>query len=423
VHPQQTAFRRTVGVDLEARPTQWEVATGLRVPGYGFNGQVPGPTIQAAVGDTLVVRLTNGLPEPTTIHWHGLRVPADMDGTELVQHPIQPGGTFEYQFVLPDAGTFWYHPHTHETEQLEKGLYGALIVHGPDEPRLDGERVLVLDDLKLDRHGNLARFGGWKERHQGRLGEVRLVNGRAQTQLGMAAGQVERWRIVNAASSRYVRLSIGGRPFTILGSDGGLLEAPVPATEVLLTPGDRVDLAVGPFAEGDTIEVASLAYDRGMVKEPAARYATVRVGPPAPSETTIPATLRSIEPLVAGEVAPNRTVHLQGRPSLHGVDWRIDGHAHHQAEPVRVGDLQVWEVVNQTKMDHPFHLHGFFFQVLEVNGAPPPFRSWEDTINVPAQGQVRIAWLPDDRPGSWMYHCHILEHHAAGMMAHFEVVR
>jgi FtsP/CotA-like multicopper oxidase with cupredoxin domain len=125
---------------------------------------------------------------------------------------------------------------------------------------------------------------------------------------------------------------------------------------------------------------------------------------------------------VTGDAAPNRTVHLQGRPSLHGVDWRIDGHAHHQADPVRVGDLQVWDVINQTKMDHPFHLHGFFFQVLQINGTPPPFRSWEDTINVPAKGQVRIAWLPDDRPGSWMYHCDILEHHAAGMMAHFEVV-
>jgi FtsP/CotA-like multicopper oxidase with cupredoxin domain len=127
---------------------------------------------------------------------------------------------------------------------------------------------------------------------------------------------------------------------------------------------------------------------------------------------------------VTAEVTPNRTVHLQGRPSLHGVDWQIDGHAHHHhAEPVRAGELQVWEVVNQTKMDHPFHLHGFFFQVLEVNGAPPAFRSWEDTINIPARGRVRIAWVADDRPGSWMYHCHILEHHAAGMMAHFEVVQ
>ena len=135
---QEALSQRTVRVDLEARETNWMVATGLGIHGYGFNGQVPGPTIQAEVGDTLVVRLANALPEPTTIHWHGLRVPAAMDGTEMVQHPVQPGEGFEYRFVLPDAGTFWYHPHTHETEQLEKGLYGVLIVYRPDEPVLDG---------------------------------------------------------------------------------------------------------------------------------------------------------------------------------------------------------------------------------------------------------------------------------------------
>jgi FtsP/CotA-like multicopper oxidase with cupredoxin domain len=135
-----------------------------------------------------------------------------------------------------------------------------------------------------------------------------------------------------------VRLAIGGRPFTIIGTDGGLIDAPVTVSEVLLTPGDRVE-----------------------------------------------------EP-------------------------------HHRDKPVKVGELQVWDVINDTLMDHPFHLHGFFFQVLEVNGEPPAFRSWEDTVNVPPKSRVRIAFVPDDRPGEWMYHCHILEHHASGMMAHFAVV-
>jgi FtsP/CotA-like multicopper oxidase with cupredoxin domain len=347
-----------------------------------------------------------------------------MDGTELVQQPIQPGETFEYRFLLPDAGTFWYHPHTNETVQIEKGLYGALVVRGHDEPRLDGERVLVLDDLKLDRKGNIARFGGFKERHDGRMGDTRLVNGEAEPEFEIAAGQVERWRIVNASSSRYVLLSIGSRPFTILGTDGGLIPEPVTASQVLLAPADRVELAVGPFSEGETLALESLPYDRGMPKDDGGRYATVRVGSPAPSSAQIPKTLRTIEPLVTGDLTPNRTVQLQFGMSLrHGVKWKIEGESHHHADPVRVGDLQVWDVVNETKMDHPFHLHGFFFQVIEVNGAPPEFLSWEDTINVPAEGRVRIAWLPDDRPGRWMYHCHILEHHAAGMMAHFEVIR
>jgi FtsP/CotA-like multicopper oxidase with cupredoxin domain len=134
-----------------------------------------------------------------------------MDGTELVQQPIQPGQTFEYRFVLPDAGTFWYHPHMNETVQLEKGLYGALVVRGHHEPHLDGERVFVLDDLKLDRKGNIARFGGFKERHEGRSGDTRLVNGKAESEIEMAGGQVERWRFLNASSSRYVLLSIGSR--------------------------------------------------------------------------------------------------------------------------------------------------------------------------------------------------------------------
>jgi FtsP/CotA-like multicopper oxidase with cupredoxin domain len=414
---------KTVNVRLEPAETEWEIAPGHVVPGYGFNRQVPGPTIEADVGDTLVVELANALPEPTSIHWHGLRVPAEMDGTQLVQQPIQPGETFEYRFVLPDAGTFWYHPHMNETVQLEKGLYGALVVRGHDEPQLDGERVLMLDDLKLDRKGNLARFGGFKERHEGRRGDTRLVNGQAEPEFEIAAGQVERWRIVNASSSRYVLLSLGSRPFTILGTDGGLIPKPVTAEKVLLAPADRVELAVGPFSEGETFGLESLPYDRGMVKEHGGRYATVRVGSPAPSRAQIPTTLRAIEPLVTGDVTPNRTVQLQARTSLrHGVDWMVEGEAHHHADPVHVGELQVWDVVNETKMDHPFHLHGFFFQVIEVNGAPPEFLSWEDTINVPASGRVRIAWLPDDRLGSWMYHCHILEHHAAGMMATFELI-
>ena len=221
---------------------------------------MPGPTIEADVGDTLVVELTNALPEPTSIHWHGLRVPADMDGTQLVQQPIQPGETFEYRFVLPDAGTFWYHPHMNETVQLEKGLYGPLVVRGHHEPQLDGERVLMLDDLKLDRKGNLARFGGFKERHEGRRGDTRLVNGKAEPEFEIAAGQVERWRIVNASSSRYVLLSLGSRPFTILGTDGGLIPEPVTAVKVLLAPADRVELAVGPFSEGETLGLESLPY-------------------------------------------------------------------------------------------------------------------------------------------------------------------
>src|ERR671937_179063 len=152
-----------VSVELDARETDWAFAPDRTLHGFGYNGRVPGPLIEAKAGATVHARLTNNLPQPTTIHWHGLRVPADMDGTESVQPPVEPGGTFDYEFVVPDAGTFWYHSHVNEPE------------------------------------------------------------------LEIAGGQIERWRIVNAANTRFVRLSIGARPLSILGTDGGLLPSPVEA--------------------------------------------------------------------------------------------------------------------------------------------------------------------------------------------------
>jgi len=411
-------------VELEARVADWEIAPGRILRGFTYNGQVPGPTIEARVGDTIVVRLKNSLEEPTTIHWHGLRVPALMDGTQVVQPVVAPGETFEYRFAVPDAGTFWYHSHFNETVQLEKGLYGALIVRQAVEPALDRERVLVLDDVKLNRKGDFAKFGGWMEEHAGREGNVRLVNGRVEPELIVAAGQVERWRVVNASSARYVHLSVGGTSFSILGTGGGFIETPVAATELLLAPGNRADIAVGPFTAGDIVSIDSLPYDRHTGKKTVERFATVRVGAEKESSAVIPDRLRSIEPLAGPEATPTRSVRLSERLNLRrGTDFLVNDERHHNDAPVTVGELQVWDIANASHMDHPFHLHGFFFQVLAVNGVAPAFRSWEDTVNVPPRGNVLIAWMPDDRPGMWMYHCHILEHHAGGMMANFAVVR
>ena len=177
--------------------------------------------------------------------------------------------------------------------------------------------------------------------------------------------------------------------------------------------------------EGESIAIETLSYNRMTIaRSRRESFATLRVGSAAESRAAIPSTLRYIEPLVTGPITPTREVHLGIKLSLrHGVDFTVNKEQHHRDQPVKVGELQVWDVINDTLMDHPFHLHGFFFQVLDVNGEVPAFRSWEDTINVPPKSRVRIAWQCDDRTGEWMYHCHILEHHASGMMAHFEVVR
>ena len=409
---------RVIAVGLEAREVDHEFVPGKVARAWAYAGSVPGPVLEGRVGDVLEVRLTNRLPEPTTIHWHGLRLSPAMDGTDSVQRPVAPGESYTYRFLLRDAGTFWYHPHFNETVQLERGLYGAIVVRGAGEPVLDAERVLVLDDVKLDRAGQVKPLGGLLERHDGRQGDTLLVNGTAERELTMAAGQVERWRIVNASSARYVRLSIGGRPFTLLGTTGGLLEAPVRMTEFLLVPAGRVDIAVGPFAEGETIRIQSLKYDRGTIaRTKELTFATVRVGAAKPSTASLPATLRRIAPLATEAATPTREVHLGEKASLtKGVRFFVNGEEHHRDQPVKLGELQVWDIVNDSMMDHPFHLHGYFFQVVSVNGAPPAFRSWEDMVNIPPKARVRIAWMPDDRHGEWMYHCHILDHAELGLM-------
>jgi FtsP/CotA-like multicopper oxidase with cupredoxin domain len=173
------------------------------------------------------------------------------------------------------------------------------------------------------------------------------------------------------------------------------------------------------------VSIEALAYYRSTIKRRKTEaFGTLKVGPARPSNAAIPDRLRTIAPLTTASTPPTRTVNFGIKLSLsRGVDFVINRERHHQDAPVKVGELQVWDVVNSTMMDHPFHLHGFFFQVLSVNGAPPPWRSWEDVVNLPPRSTTRIAWMPDDRPGRWMYHCHILEHHGAGMMAHFDVVR
>lgn len=412
---------------LTASEFEWKISDRKIIKAWGFNNSLPGPAIKANKGDTLVIRVKNELPEPTIIHWHGIRLPAAMDGTSEVQAPIQPGGEFEYRFEVPDAGTFWYHSHHNETVQMEKGMYGALIVEDPASPVVtDADRILMIDDMKLTDSHDFKKsgfIGRWMERHDGREGDTLLINGKEDLHIAMHAGQTERWRFVNASSARYFRLYLGGRTFRIIGTDGGLLEAPVEATEALIIPGERLEILAGPFNKYETFAIESLPYNRmTFVKSRRARFATVTVGALKPTVAFIPENLRTIGSLVSTDAITNRHVKFSVAPSLkHGIDFKVNGELHANDAPVYSGELQVWEVSNTSLMDHPFHLHGFFFQVIEENGKQPPYKAWKDTLNLKPRSKVKIAWMPD-RTGQWMYHCHILEHHEAGMMGHFEII-
>lgn len=411
---------------LTASEFPWKVSDNLTITATGFNNQVPGPALKVTRGDTVVVNVTNELKEPTIVHWHGIRLQSAMDGTEESQKAILPGETFEYRFVVPDAGTFWYHSHYNETVQMERGLYGAVIVKDENDPVVDIERVLMIDDMKLSGSefspGNF--ISRWVERHDGRQGDTLLINGKQLPEIAVNAGQIERWRLINSSSARYFRLYLEGKEFQVIASDGGLLEAPITATEALLTPGERIDILIGPFDKGDSFFVESLPYNRmTFLKSQREKFAHVAVGEHRPSIAQIPQQFHRIPSIADLHDAITRKIKFSVGPSLkRGIDFLVNNSMHLNDQPVKVGERQIWEISNTSLMDHPFHLHGFFFQVLSVNGKVPSHRSWKDTINLPPRSKTKIAWIPDNRPGKWMYHCHILEHHHAGMMANFEVL-
>jgi FtsP/CotA-like multicopper oxidase with cupredoxin domain len=418
-------------INLEARESDVELVPGKPTRAWTYDGGIPGPLIRAKVGDRLIVHFKNSLPESTTIHWHGLRIPNDQDGVPDSSQPaVPPGGTFDYDFVLPDAGTYWYHPHYESAAQVGNGMYGPIVVDDPAEPKgLGDEAILVLSDMAVDAEGGLqpADGGGNLGTLFGREGNVHLVNGRVAPTLHVRSGMRQRWRIINASKARYEQLALPGHAFTRIGSDGGLLEAPEVLDRVVLTPAQRADVLVEPSRlrvdpSQPTLALSWVAYDRGFgtsynrPNEVLLHLDFVdgaeRTAPP------LPALHREIPAIDTAGATPV-DISLTLNPEADGtVAMGINGVPSWAAAHLmtKLGERQLWTVKNTFEWDHPFHLHGFFFQVLDVNGVAPTTGEWRDTVNVPVDGTVRLAVLFDERPGMWMFHCHILDHADAGMM-------
>jgi FtsP/CotA-like multicopper oxidase with cupredoxin domain len=421
-----------VEIDLEARVAEVEVAPGRRVWMWTYNGVLPGPRIEARVGDRVIVHFRNALPEATTVHWHGLRIPAAMDGSLAVQDPVPPGGTFEYEFVVPDAGTFWYHPHVRSDEQVERGLYGAIRVRGESEPETTSDQVVVLDDLLVDETTfQLAPFDP-EHAMVGRQGNLILVNGRTHPIADVRAGGLHRFRFINAATARYFRIELPGHELVRIGGDNGLFAAAERTGSILLVPGERADVLVAASTEpGTWLAWRSLPYDRGHGTGtlPGFTLFQMRTTSEPPIETpALPTVLGTFAPLPAPTtVRELRFEESDGGGHGHhgggGHSFSFNGRSHPDGErfEARLGDVETWVLENTTEMDHPFHLHGFRFRVLDRDGVAPEILRWHDTINVPAKSTVRIGVPLEANPGIWMFHCHILEHAERGMMGELVV--
>ena len=421
---------KIVEVTLESRIASLEITPGVRTDAWTYNGGLPGPLIRARRGDRVIVHFSNQLPQPTTVHWHGVQVPIEMDGVPgASQAPVQTGGTFTYDFVVPDAGLFWYHPHVMSAAQVGFGLYGPLLVADPDDPvKVDDELVLVLSDIATDDDGKLhpADSGGIVGALLGREGNHVLVNGRVRPTVTVRDGALQRWRIVNAAKSRYFELVLGeGQPFELIGVDGGHMEYSLKRWTIVLGPGERADVLVAPRLNGQSLTLITNPFNRGYgsVEYRSAEDLIVfqPANLPSVAAAELPKVSRAI-PAMSAKGATPITIDLVMTKAQNITGFALEGGPFWRKSSVRaaVGETQLWTITNKAIWAHPIHLHGFFFQEVDAKGVPVSPRAWKDTIHV-AVDETKRFLVTLDRRGSWMFHCHILDHAEVGLMSTVDV--
>jgi FtsP/CotA-like multicopper oxidase with cupredoxin domain len=448
---------------------------------YGYNGQHPGPLIKAPQGSTVMVRVTNEIQMPTTIHWHGLRLRNEFDGVPgVTQEPIEKGESFLYELDVPDAGMFWYHPHIREDVQQDLGLFGNLMVLSPDPDFLgpaNREEVLVLDDILLDGQGPIP----WGESHpthalMGRFGNVMMVNGGTDWSLDVKRGEVVRFYLTNVANSRTFNVTFGDAPVKVVASDVGKYAREEWVRSVVIAPAERYVVDVR-FPEAGEVAIANsvqnINHFRGTFYPAVDTLGVVRVAEEPVGEDLregfehlrtneeVVEDIESFRPYFDREPDHNlvTTVRVKNLPlpimqsmemdtlyvppmewndAMPMMNWLSTGEqvtwilrdtdtGKENGEidwRFQVGDVVKVRVHNTPDsfhpMNHPFHIHGQRFLVLAVDGVEMENLVWKDTAIVPVGSTVDFL-VEMSNPGTWMAHCHIAEHLHSGMMFNFVV--
>jgi FtsP/CotA-like multicopper oxidase with cupredoxin domain len=418
-----------------------------------YNGSLPGPEIRLRQGDHVRIVVDNRLPQDTTVHWHGIRVPNAMDGAPYVtQPPIDPGESFTYEFTVPDAGTYWYHPHAHSAEQVGRGLAGAFIIEELESPQVDRDIVWVLGDFRLTKDGSIAGgFGNPMETAMsGRIGNTVTINGRVPEALPVKSGERIRLRLINAAPSRIFRLEFKNHDPIVIAYDGQAVEPhPPDGGRVILGPAMRIDLlidmmrspgttapVIDSFYEGLTFKLVDFAYTAESAPKsalPAPRkFAANPIAEPDVAraerhEVTLTGGM-GMGGMAGGMMGGGMGMMGGGNGMMAGMDgrpmWQMNGTA---MPGDKMGEMPpiltlkrnasyILAVDNQTAWHHPIHLHGHSFRVITRNGQPTRYREWRDTVLIPPREKAELAFVADN-PGDWMFHCHILDHQEGGMMS------
>jgi len=409
-------------------------AAGVRLAGrdtsaLGFNGGSPGPTLRVRPGDELAVLLTNRLVQPTNLHTHGLRVsPQANSDNPFVS--IEPGASFDYLYRIPadhPAGTHWYHPHHHGmvADQLFGGLVGGLIVdRGPDLP-ITTDRLMLVTDITLDGAGAVVPANS-TDRAMGREGRLLLVNGQHQPTLSAAPGTAERWRIVNACTSRVLALRLEGQQLVQIAQDGSFLSRPTRRDTLVLAPGNRADVVVQPTGTGRFALLAD-PYDRGSMMGSSTgdtgptTLATLITSGPLRASTPLPAVLPA-ETLPTTPISRTRQTDFNmGMGGMGGgMAMSIDGRTFDPSRDdqiVAFGSTEEWTVTNTSPLAHPFHIHVWPFTVTAAGDGRATTGTPQDVVLIPPRGWVRLRIPFTTFAGRSVYHCHILDHEDAGMMA------
>jgi len=419
--------------ELEARTGTLDLLPGSPTTSAGFNGPYLGPTLRAGRGEQVRVKVTNSLDETTSVHWHGMHLPPEMDGGP--HQPVVAGDTWEPEWLIDQpAATLWYHPHPHgETQRhVNLGLAGMFIVDDADAPNglpseygVDDVPVIVQDKMVGDEGDFLLDSSG---NEVGTLGKTLLVNGVRNAHFEVSTSRI-RLRLLNAAPARTFNFAFAdSREFALVASDGGLLSAPVQLTSIRLSPAERAEIVVD-IEPGERVMLRSTGVELGAVAVPAAfggddefDVLELRAGGDLAPSSSVPETLAEIERLREEDAVGLREFRFADR-KINSKDMdmgRVD-------EIVRVGTTEIWEVRNTNPYPHNFHVHDVQFQMLAIDGEEPPpeLGGWKDTIYLEPRRVYRIILRFEDYTSAsvpYMYHCHLLLHEDEGMMGQFVVL-
>jgi len=449
---------------LTATAGQREFLPGLRTPTLGFNGDFLGPTLRLRNGEDVCIAVTNRLDETTTVHWHGLHVPAIADGGP--HQVIAPGETWRADFqVRQPAGPFWYHSHLIDKtgEQVYRGLAGMILLEDEESEALGLPRDYGVDDIpviiqdrRFDEDGSFRYITSHQDIMFGLHGETILVNGTHNPYFVPVTRRV-RFRLLNGSNARTYRVAFSdGRRFHQLGCDGGFLGQPLPMTEVTLAPAERCEI-VADFSDGAPVDLVSLPLPtnspwrasgmmgrmHGTLSDQAFQLLAIEPQSQLAASPELPERLATVPDFLSVGVDRTRRFELSmvmgmmggGRGGGRrggmggGNQFSINGMGMDMVtinERVPLGSREIWEIHNGTMMMHPFHIHHGQFQVRDRDGRPPHAheRAFKDTVKVAPGETVRVVmeFLHYADPNrAYMYHCHILEHEDNGMMGQFVV--